>query len=297
MVFIICMSIYLAFQYSRANRDLKNQLVQVKALSEKNLQQERKARKREIEKRLLEAENKRKSRELEEARNLQVSMLPQKIPRPEYCDIDVFMKTATEVGGDYYDFYSGNDGSLTVVIGDATGHGMKAGTMVTAVKSLFGTYSEAMEIPAFYKNCSKILKGMNLKNLFMAMMVLRIKKNKIVASGAGMPPALMYRNNSGTVADIQMKGPPLGALSNYSYRQTEINVKSGDILLLMSDGFVELFNPDDDMLGLGRVKAIFRKVAQHPFGEIIESMNKAGVEWSRGRIQADDITFILIKFK
>jgi serine phosphatase RsbU (regulator of sigma subunit) len=49
------------------------------------------------------------------------------------------MKTVAEVGGDYYDFHTGKDGILTAVIGDATGHGMKAGTMVTAFKSLFST--------------------------------------------------------------------------------------------------------------------------------------------------------------
>ena len=51
------------------------------------------------------------------------------------------MKTATEVGGDYYDFHIGLDGTLTVVIGDATGHGMKAGTMVTTTKSLFNVFA------------------------------------------------------------------------------------------------------------------------------------------------------------
>jgi serine phosphatase RsbU (regulator of sigma subunit) len=297
MVFIICMSIYLAFQYSRTNRDLKNQLAQVRELSEKNLLQERKARKREIERHLLEAENARKSRELEEARELQLSMLPQNIPQQALCDIDVFMKTATEVGGDYYDFHSGKDGSLTVVIGDATGHGMKAGSMVTVTKSLFGTYNESMRIPDFYENCSSVIKNMKLGHLFMAMMILRIRNNKIVASGAGMPPVLLLKDNSSVVEEIQAKGPPLGALSTYSYKQTEIEVGKGDMLLLMSDGFVELFNEDDEMLGLGRVKSIFRDAAGKPFDKVIESLNESGLKWSRNRAQADDITFILIKFK
>ena len=118
---------------------------------------------------------------------MQLSMLPQKIPKHKLCDIDVFMKTATEVGGDYYDFHLARDSTLTVVIGDATGYGMKAGTMVTAIKSLFGTYDESVEIPSFFKKCSKIIKGMNLGHLFMAMKILKIKTNKIIASSAGMP--------------------------------------------------------------------------------------------------------------
>ena len=55
------------------------------------------------------------------------------------------MKPATEVGGDYYDFHVGEDGTLTVAVGDATGHGLKAGTMVTATKSLFNNLAARTE--------------------------------------------------------------------------------------------------------------------------------------------------------
>lgn len=86
---------------------------------------------------VMQAENDRKTEELEEARQLQLSMLPKELPALQNLDIAVYMKTATEVGGDYYDFNVSIDGTLTVVLGDATGHGMKAGTMVTTTKSLF----------------------------------------------------------------------------------------------------------------------------------------------------------------
>jgi serine phosphatase RsbU (regulator of sigma subunit) len=296
-VFIICMSIYLSYHFSRINKNLETKLVQVKELSEKNLLQERQTRQLEIERRLLEAENERKSKELEEARKLQLSMLPQKIPQRPDLEIDVFMKTATEVGGDYYDFHIGKDGTLTAVIGDATGHGMKAGTMVTAVKSLFGTYNEAVIIPEFFNNCTKIIKGMNLGHLYMAMMILQVKKNKIIASTAGMPPALISRKKSQTIDEIFIKGPPLGGFVNFSYQQEEAKIGKGDILLLMSDGFPELFNQKDEMLGMTRVKRIFKETIKDSPGDIIASLNEAGEKWSKGRTQEDDITFLVIKWK
>jgi len=296
-VFIICMSIYLSYHFSRINKNLETKLVQVKELSEKNLLQERQTRQLEIERRLLEAENERKSKELEEARELQLSMLPQKIPQRPDLEIDVFMKTAAEVGGDYYDFHIGKDGTLTVVIGDATGHGMKAGTMVTAVKSLFGTYNESVNIPEFFTNCTKIIKGMNLGHLYMAMMILQVKKNKIIVSTAGMPPALISRKKSQDVDEILIKGPPLGGFVNFSYQQKETKIGRGDILLLMSDGFPELFNQKDEMLGMTRVKRIFKDTVKESPGDIIASLNEAGERWSSGRTQEDDITFLVIKWK
>ena len=91
----------------------------------------------EAEKRVLEVENERKTKELEEARQLQLSMLPKELPKLPNLEIASFMRTATEVGGDYYDFHVHLDGTLTVVLGDATGHGMMSGMMVSIMKSLY----------------------------------------------------------------------------------------------------------------------------------------------------------------
>ncbi|MEJ2049269.1 MAG: two-component regulator propeller domain-containing protein, partial [Calditrichota bacterium] len=82
----------------------------------------------EAEKRALEIENERKTKELEEARQLQLSMLPKEVPSLNGLEIAAFMRTATEVGGDYYDFIVQENGVLNVAFGDATGHGLQAGT-------------------------------------------------------------------------------------------------------------------------------------------------------------------------
>ena len=79
----------------------------------------------------IEAENQQRAKEMEEARQLQLSMLPKGVPHLPHVEIAASMKPASEVGGDYYDWRLSADGTLTIAIGDATGHGLKAGTMVT----------------------------------------------------------------------------------------------------------------------------------------------------------------------
>ena len=74
------------------------------------------------------AEEARREQELEQARRLQLSMLPVAVPNLPGVEVGWMMETATEVGGDYYD-YSLVDGTVTIVLGDATGHGMQAGVM------------------------------------------------------------------------------------------------------------------------------------------------------------------------
>ena len=99
---------------------------------------------------LAESESERKTKELEDARKLQLSMLPKELPQLPHIDIAVYMKTATEVGGDYYDFHVHSDGTLTVILGDATGHGMMSGMMVSIMKSLIYVGSNQQRIKTIF---------------------------------------------------------------------------------------------------------------------------------------------------
>jgi len=283
MLLSIAVSINLARDFAKTNERL--------------LAQERHAREQEIQRRVLEADNLRKTRELEEARQLQLSMLPHKVPQVAHLEIAVHMKTATEVGGDYYDFNLSDDGSLTIAIGDATGHGTKAGIMVTLIKSLFNTMGNIFYIPDFFHHCTKVIKRMRLGNLYMAMMLVRIKDHKLVFSAAGMPPIYLYRNKSKKVEELIIKGLPLGGIENFTYQQINTEISSGDTILLMSDGFAELFNENNETLDYPRVKQYFYECAEQAPVEIISYLTKQGEEWRKNQPQTDDITFVLVKVK
>jgi serine phosphatase RsbU (regulator of sigma subunit) len=297
LVLSITVSIDLSRSYAKTNRDLENQLVQVQNLSQKTIEQERQAKEEEITRKVLEVDNARKTKELEEARGLQISMLPRKIPGTRRFDIAVQMKTATEVGGDYYDFAQGDDDTLTVAIGDATGHGMKAGTMVVSIKSLFTAYGAHLDIQSFFNKCTEIIKAMHLGKLFMGMLLVRINGSKLIASAAGMPPIFVYRKQRKIVEELVMKGMPLGAHCGFTYQIKHTNLEPGDTLLLMTDGFPELFNEKREMLDYDRVRGLFKRAAPKSAKEIIEHLSKAGEAWSNGRPQDDDYTFVVLKIK
>ena len=246
---------------------------------------------------LAEAENERKSKELEEARQLQLSMLPKELPQLPSLDIAVYMKTATEVGGDYYDFNVGMDGTLTVVIGDATGHGMKAGTMVTATKSLFSTHAANPDILFTFNEITRCIKQMNIHMLSMCLTILKIQGNNILMSAAGMPPALIYRKQDMAVEEIVLKGMPLGAVSDFPYQLKETTINPGDTMLLLSDGLPELFKKDKEMFSYERVVQEFSKCAHKSPEEIIEDLKTAGSDWVEDEDPDDDVTFVVLKMK
>jgi serine phosphatase RsbU (regulator of sigma subunit) len=297
LVLSVCFSIDLSRNFARTSKNLEEQLIHVRELSRKAIENERLAKEEELARRMLEADNARKTRELEEARQVQLSMLPKEVPKIPHIDMAVKMETATEVGGDYYDFHLGEDGTLTVALGDATGHGAKAGTMVSVTKGLFHEFAPLSSFQAIFERFTRAIKHMNLGQLYMALLLVRVKDHTITASSAGMPPILIFRSSTGVVEHLVMKGMPLGGFRNFPYQTKETTLSSGDVVLLMSDGFLEMFNANDETLDGPRTAEFFREVADKSPQEIIRHLMAKGKDWAGGRPQADDVTFVVMKMK
>ncbi len=245
----------------------------------------------------IEAENEQRAKELEEARQLQLSMLPKNLPELPGVEIAAYMKTATEVGGDYYDFHLAVDGTLTVAVGDATGHGLKAGTVVTAMKSLFHCFADESELLPVMNRSSRVLKKMNLRSLFMGLTVIRLAGPQLKISSAGMPPMLIYRAKDQAVEEVLIKTMPLGSISGYVYHQQELAVGRGDVVVMMSDGLPERFNPEGEMFDYWRASNALADSAHASPREIIDHFVSAGDAWASGRPQDDDVTFVVLKVK
>ena len=266
-------------------------------INQKFIRQEREKREAEIQQRLLEADNQRKTEELEEARKLQLSMLPSTVPIHADYEVETFMRTASEVGGDYYDFQITADRTMTIALGDATGHGIKAGILVALIKSLFNTSANTFYLPDFFKLCSNMIKQMSLGNLYMALMLVRLRRDKMILSIAGMPPVYIYRSGKKIVEEAVQKAMPLGGPEGSTYTQQNYDLSTGDTVLMMTDGYYELFNPSGEMLDLGRVKTYFQACAAGSPKEIIAYMIGQADLWRKQRPQGDDISFVVIKKK
>ena len=259
------------------------------------VEQERRVRAQEVERRLLEAEVDRTQRELEEARALQLSMLPSAVPAWPEVAVAVHLKTAAEVGGDYYDFGEEPEGVRVVAVGDATGHGLRAGIMVAIVKSLVQGLRPDEALPAFFRRCTQVLKPMRLGNLFMALTLVRLRGADVTVAAAGMPPLLVYRAASGTAERVTLKGMPLGAFADFPYRQARLTLGDGDALLLMTDGLMELFDERREMLGLVRVTDAFAEAGAQPPEAIVDHLRAVGDAWRGATPQADDVALVVLK--
>ena len=277
----------LAVTFNQMAEDLKGQ-------QQRLVEEEGKRKEQEIEKRYLEAEFQRKSRELEDAREFQLSLLPKALPQHPAFDVAVDMQTAAEVGGDYYDYRRSDDGVLTLAIGDATGHGARAGTMVTVIKSLFSSAGADMALSDFLRDASSTVKRMDLGRMAMALTVVRLEGDRLTLSAAGMPPALLYRATSGGVEELELAGMPLGGLAS-GYEERRATFHEGDVLLLFSDGLPELPNDGGEPFGYPAVRETLAGAASGTPEEVIEAMTGAAARWADGKPPSDDMTFLVVK--
>ncbi len=263
------------------------------------LEQERLRKEEEIARRLLAAENERRRRELEEAREFQLSLLPRELPRRPGLDLAVSMTTATEVGGDYYDFLEGADGALVLAVGDATGHGAAAGTMVTAIKGLFAGGAADAAPATFLVAANAAVHRMGLVRRAMALAVARVAGRRVTLSAAGMPPALHFVAATGAVAELALAGTPLGARAEFPYTEATLDLAPGDALLFLSDGLPELPNAAGEPFGYERLAERFGELGGGPGSRsaaaIVGGLEALVAEWSGGRAPADDVTFLVLK--
>ena len=293
----ILMAIYLAKTYGKTQSDLEEKIITVQRLSEKQIEQERKNAELQLQAELEKAENNRKTKELEQARQLQLSMLPKNIPTLPNLDIAVYMKTATEVGGDYYDFHLSENEILTLVVADATGHGLNAGMFISVTKGLFQSLANKSNLEDIISQFNTSLISMKLQPMYLSLSLVRIQNNQLKFVGAGMPPALYYNCEKNCVEEIESGGPPLGGFPNFNYEINTCIPSKGDIIILMSDGFAERMSKNKVIYGWNKGKDLLAKMKNLSSKEIINEFVKASDEWGEGREQDDDITFVILKIK
>ncbi|HJQ40799.1 MAG TPA: SpoIIE family protein phosphatase [Thermoanaerobaculia bacterium] len=250
----------------------------------------------EVQQRMMSVEYQRKSVELEDARRFQLSMLPKEVPQHEQYDIAVYTRTATEVGGDYYDFHVDDDGTLSITIGDATGHGAKAGTMVTVIKTLFAGYESTISPSVFLGDAAEKIKRMELGRMSMALSLGRLEDRRLTLASAGMPPVLIHRAASSTVEEVALEATPLGTLGT-AYPEKNINLSSGDTVLFLTDGFPELMNNSSQQLGYVAAIDTFAAAAAGAATakEVIASLERAVRRWHGDAPPNDDVTFVVAR--
>ncbi|MDV6235537.1 7TM diverse intracellular signaling domain-containing protein [Leptospira ellisii] len=235
--------------------------------------------------------------ELKIARELQESILPDKLPKVEGIELSVRMECASSVGGDFYDFHDYGNGKLGIFISDVSGHGIPAAIIASMVKLAFSIEVRKSSEPAdVLKNINRALMGKYGKHFITAAyLVIDMEKGVVVYSNAGHPPIAILNHSRGEFREIFLPGWIMGLDGNLKNGQMIIPIKSDDRIVLFTDGVTEARNKFGQLFGYQRFYELL-KANSGATGKILNQLVFDTVKgWSgRGDQFEDDITLMIL---
>jgi serine phosphatase RsbU (regulator of sigma subunit)/ketosteroid isomerase-like protein len=240
-------------------------------------------------------ERERVEQDLRVARSIQQASLPKKVPELEGWQITPHYQPAREVGGDFYDFHLLPEDRLGFVVGDATGKGVPAALMMSTTCGMLRLAAQGSSSPGqMLRGVNEVLFPNIPSNMFVTCFyaILDPRSGHLIYANAGHDLPYLHRN--GDAEELRARGMPLGLMPGMSYEEKETILHSGEAALLYSDGLVEAHDPEGDMFGVPRLRAL---IAEHgekrSLGDLLlqELYSFAGERWE----QEDDITLLTLR--
>jgi serine phosphatase RsbU (regulator of sigma subunit) len=241
-------------------------------------------------------ERQRIEQELRIARLIQQTLLPKSPPGLPGYDVAAYYQPAREVGGDFYDFFELEDGRVGLVVGDATGHGVPAALMMANTQSVLRAVAQrgGSEPGRILAEVNEVLLAYIPPSMFVTCFyaILDPKSGTLRYANAGHD--LPYLWHGCDCEELRARGMPLGLMPGMSYEEKEMVLDTGEGVLFYSDGLVEAHNPEGEMFGFPRLRAL---IAQHAEERSLrdflmkELHSFTGEEWE----QEDDITLLTLR--
>lgn len=238
------------------------------------------------------------SQELEVASRIQKTILPKNITNIYGLQIANYFEPAKEVGGDYYDYTVKDDENVSITIADVSGKGVPAAFLMALGRSILKTLERQGQSPADnLKNLNQIIYPDITEDMFITMLHSNFNnKTKILTySNAGHNPLIVYRAKEDKVELHSVKGVAIGFVQGYNYKQGELKLEKGDIVLYYTDGITEAENPNKELFGFERLEKVIYDNRYNDVDTIKENiLNEINI-FRRDYPQVDDLTFVVIK--
>ncbi len=236
--------------------------------------------------------------DLERARDVQMSYLPSRYPATDRYEIFGYNQSSDLVGGDYFDFFSETDGAVQCVLADACGHGLAAALVMSHFRGLLqAEVRRGDDHASLFGRLNRLLYdgAGSLSYLTGVFLDYREREGQLRYLNAGhFDPVLVHA--SGDVSRLRGGGPPLGMFPGSEYEPGSAAVNPGDLLVLFTDGLVELMNPADECFGIdGACRAIIEH-RHRPLSELATEVLASAAAFSQSRAE-DDVTLFLMRFR
>jgi phosphoserine phosphatase RsbU/P len=240
-------------------------------------------------------------KELETARQIQLSILPSAVPKMKGLDIAARYIPMTSVAGDFYDFIVVDEKHIGILVADVSGHGMPAALIASMLKIALSSQVGHAADPA------KVLLGLNealcgkFQHHFVtaAYVFVDLENRTLTYAGAGHPPLLLWGGHEG-LRSVEENGLFLGKFSFATYSSVVLPLEGGDRILLYTDGIPETTNPAGVEFGTDTFRRFLETEqstsADHFADRLLEELSRWSARGSTEDLD-DDITIVAIRVK
>ncbi len=235
--------------------------------------------------------------DLDAARNIQQSLLPQELPHIPGYSVAFRSDTCYEVGGDYIDIVALPDGSLLLAVADVAGKGLASAIMATNFRAAFRAMAIQglpMDELATRMNQHHWAEGEEARRRYVTAIFMRLKPDtgEVEAVNAGHNPGFLVQPG-GESCQLESSGTPLGMLPGMVYTSQRCSFTPGSRILFYTDGLTEVFRGDEEF-GSERLLDTFSRCPSQNADDILGALWTALAEFGGGGPQSDDMTALAL---
>ena len=253
-------------------------------------------------------ERKRAEKELREnqeqfriAREIQQHLFPKKAPQCEGLEIAGASFPAEATGGDYYDFVPMLGDCQGVLVGDVTGHGIGPALLMAETRAYLRILAKTnADAGVILTKANRVLAEDLGYERFVTLFLARLNpvQRKLAYVNAGHPPGYVFGASGEVVSTLKRTGIPLGLRMETVYQESgEIELSPGQIVLLVTDGFEEAVDANEELMGVERIIDVVAQNRERPAREIVHALYDTARAFTGDSLPSDDLTAIVIKVK
>ncbi|MBI1279017.1 MAG: SpoIIE family protein phosphatase [Anaerolineaceae bacterium] len=238
--------------------------------------------------------------EMELAKNVQLHLLPQRLPNVTGLDVSAGALPASQVGGDFYDFIEHPGDPFILMVGDITGKGMPAAMLMAMTRTLLRSKTRSFVRPSPLDILGSVNDEMyddfTELSMFATVFVGQYDHAEKILyyANAGHSPVI-YCPAGGEATLLEADGAPVGVLPNSTCENQAIYFNPGDVLVAATDGFSEASNNAGELFGYQRLLELVTNTAHTSAQNIMSTLYQTIGQFSAGRAQDDDQTVVVIK--
>lgn len=247
-------------------------------------------------------ENIRMKKELNYAREIQLSMLPKNDAVIGELEISAISVPASEVGGDYFDYFKISDHEVGFFICDVSGHGVASGLLLSGLRSCMHLILEENTNPKIVlEKLNRMIRKTQSRKMFVTAIfaIIDLEKNKCMLFNAGHLPPYKISGESKEIFKIKKHGLALGAMNTVEKEGTANEVlfdfNKGDKLILYTDGVNEAMNASKSEYGLDNLELFLNNNSEKKSNELVNGLIEDVRKFTNNSVSRDDLTLLIIQ--